>query len=418
MAARGRRSDFMRRVLMQGVSIALAGALAGGCAEEAALPIATVRDSAGIAIVENRWAPEEVSAGWGVAAEPRLDIGVMEGDEALQLFNVSGGVLLSDGRIAVVNGGTQEVRVFRPDGTPDTVFGGEGDGPGEFRNPSLVGSRGDTLVLYDLTLRRATLWHPSAGIVREFAVGGEGGGFPVPQGLFADGGIAFGGGMSFSSQTGFPSGRVRPSSSFLAVTPEGRPAATFGEYPGAEMFARVSDAGFTARSIPFARVTTSVAGDSMLWVGTQDAWEILGFVSTGALRRIVRVDRPSVPVTEALRDRYIAEALADAEDEAERRRLRQTFQEMPFGETVAPYGALRLDALGDLWVADGTVPGAAETGWSIFDPAGRMIGRVVLPANVRLLDIESDRILAVARDDLEIEHVRVLGLERPSAPAR
>lgn len=90
---------------------------------------------------------------------------------------VPGGRLLSDGRIAVVNGGTNEVRLFHPDGTPDTIFGGAGDGPGEFRGISLAGAVGDSLILYDTRLRRTTVWHPARGVVREFGVGGEGGGF-------------------------------------------------------------------------------------------------------------------------------------------------------------------------------------------------------------------------------------------------
>lgn len=397
-------------------ALCLLSVVAAACArDEPRAPIATVRDSAGVEIVENRWAPGEVAEGWAVEAAPLVEIGVLEGDEALQLFRVAGGALLADGRIALVNAGTREVRIFSPDGAPDTVFGGDGDGPGEFREPQLADARGDTLIVYDLTLRRATVWHPERGIVREFGVGGEGGGFPVPQGAFEDGSIVFGGGMSFSSQTGFPSGLIRQSSTFASVSPTGGDGAVFGEFPASEMFARVSGGGFSARSIPFGRITNAAVGDSTFYVGTQDAWEIRAYDTSGRLRRLVRVDRQALPVGADLRARFIDEALAQAEDEAERRRMRQTFDEIPFGDFVPPYGSLAVDALGHLWVSDAALPGEDVTGWSIFAPEGTLVGRLDLPAGARLLDIRADRLLARITDDLGVERVRLLRLHRPAA---
>jgi len=66
---------------------------------------------------------------------PGLVIGAVAGAPAQELFLVTGAVRLSDGGIAVANGGTHEVRVFDARGRHVRTIGGEGGGPGELRNP-------------------------------------------------------------------------------------------------------------------------------------------------------------------------------------------------------------------------------------------------------------------------------------------
>ena len=74
-----------------------------------------VRHSAGVSIVENT-APASELAVWTLVGQPELQLRAVEGDSAEQFFRVSGAVRLSDGRIAVANAGSQELRLFAPDG--------------------------------------------------------------------------------------------------------------------------------------------------------------------------------------------------------------------------------------------------------------------------------------------------------------
>lgn len=395
--------------LAQRLVFLLVVTLTSACAGDAP-PAAVERDSAGIRIVENAWhAPVE---GWALGPA-RATIGGADPTE--ELFQVNGGTVLPDGRIVVVNSGSQEIRIYDGEGRPLERLGGNGDGPGEFRQPALAGVRGDTLIVYDMNLRRVTLLHPDAGVLGDYSVGGEGGGFPVPQGMFADGAIAFGGGMSFSSREGFPQGLIRSPSAFRAVpAPGGGDAVEYGEFPGAEMWAQVSDRGFTARTLPYGRVTVSAVGDSLFWIGTADAWELVGYGRDGRPRRIVRVAAPARPVTPDLVGRYVDNALESATDENQRRALRTAFAEMPGVEFVPPYGQLKIDALGCLWVADGQVPGEPVR-WTVLDPAGRLIGRLEMPAGTRPLEIGRDYVLLRATDALGVEEVRLHGLTRPDA---
>ena len=77
----------------------------------------------------DRWPTGE---GWRVAAEPTVDIGVLDGAPEYQLFRVRAALTLSDGRIVVSNSGTQQLRLYDPQGRYLVTAGGPGEGPGEF----------------------------------------------------------------------------------------------------------------------------------------------------------------------------------------------------------------------------------------------------------------------------------------------
>ena len=71
-----------------------------------------VRDSAGVTIVENARPTTGSRLGWRVGEAPAVSIGTLEGDEVYQLYAVEDAARLSDGRIAIANGGTGEIRFF------------------------------------------------------------------------------------------------------------------------------------------------------------------------------------------------------------------------------------------------------------------------------------------------------------------
>ncbi len=116
--------------------------LLSACASEDAGPPITVteRDSAGIAIVENRIDTAGVRTGWAIDSTPTLAIGGLDAPETEQLFCVSGGRRLADGRIVVADGGAAQIRVYGADGTLVVTHGRKGEGPGEFQTPKLAGS--------------------------------------------------------------------------------------------------------------------------------------------------------------------------------------------------------------------------------------------------------------------------------------
>src|SRR5690606_18561286 len=133
----------------------------------------TVRDSAGITIVENPvvglWRPGEA---WSVVEE--LRIGVAEGDPEYQFGNITGIDADSDGRIYVLDQQAQQVRIFDAQGTLLRTVGRGGSGPGEFSPAAgpLFVVRGDTVLVADVMLQRMN---------RFLAGGDEAGSFPLPM---------------------------------------------------------------------------------------------------------------------------------------------------------------------------------------------------------------------------------------------
>lgn len=68
-----------------------------------------------------------------------LEIGEVEGEDAYLFSRIASVAADPAGRILVVDRGVSEVRVFDADGGFLFLFGGEGDGPEEFRGPCCLG---------------------------------------------------------------------------------------------------------------------------------------------------------------------------------------------------------------------------------------------------------------------------------------
>ena len=101
----------------------------------------------------------EVPQVWRLSDTPELEIGVREGDAAYQLDRASGSTRLDDGRIVVLDGGSAQLRFFDAGGSFLYAVGSEGEGPGEFRNPTRVRrTLGDSLQVWDAILARLSFF--------------------------------------------------------------------------------------------------------------------------------------------------------------------------------------------------------------------------------------------------------------------
>jgi hypothetical protein len=375
------------------------------------LPVVMERDSAGVAIVEN--GDPAGAPMWSVAPEPTLAVGGMDAPEEDQLYLVSGASRLPDGRMVVTNAGSREGRVVAPDGSLVATHGREGDGPGEFRTLELEGVLpGDTLLVWDQTLQRMSLVHPDDGVARTYPVEWTGDGFPMARGALADGSLAVGGGMSFSSEEGFPTGVIRPVSTFGWVRPDGEEV-HLADLPAAEMYARASEQGFMARGLPFGRFSTAAAARDGVWLGDNEGFEVRFFSSDGLLARIVRAAAPPRPVTEADVEAHIQQELdREGEDENRQRELRSLIREMPVPEVMPPYQGLLVDTGGGLWVELYTPPGADGGLWAVFDTRGHLQAQVRTPPRTRILEAGPDYILGRTRDEFDVESLTLWTLVR------
>jgi hypothetical protein len=338
----------------------------------------------------------------------------MEGEDAYQLFRVSGAFRLSDGRVAVVNHDAPDLRIFAPDGTHLRTFGRKGEGPGEFTNPELAGVlSGDTLVVADARLRRINLFHPETGFIRSATAEPEILGYLLTVGMFSTGSIVIWRGI-FGE--GAPDGYARRPVQYRSVSLDGALETDFGEFPGNEtvLATRQTDQGFLASigTVPFGREPkVSVRGDR-LYFGSQDSYEIRVYDPAGELVRLVRVERDPVEVLPEHLDALVEARLAGADDGDRARAIRQNLSEMPVPEVHPAHGDLHADPLGYFFVEDYRLPGDDVPVLSVFDPEGRMVGSLTLPRGLQVLEIGPDYVLGLYRDELDVEFLRLYGLSR------
>lgn len=391
--------------------LALAPFLAAGCgAGDRAGAAPVVRDSAGITIVENaapQWSEAEA---WRVASEPEVEIGVLEGDEAYQLYRVAGATRLSDGRIVVANGGTNELRFYDADGRHLRTVGGEGGGPGEFRMMStLLRASGDSLIVADLFAGRLSLFDAEGGFVKTWAGMGM---MRTARARLADGTFLGQAPLRFD---GSPDGPVRMPLTIIRFDTAGTVLDTVVTLPGTERDFRMisNDDGRIAlrsRIVPFARASYFAVADGRIYAGANDAYQIEVHTPGSGLTRLIRRMRPNRPVTDDVIDRFRQVRLAAADDDDARRAIEQQLADAKFPETMPAFSDLAVDAAGNLWVEDYSMDD--DNRWDVFDPDGVWLGTVPLPPGLEPYEIGEDYVLGGVRDEFDVERVRLYRIDK------
>jgi sugar lactone lactonase YvrE len=79
--------------------------------------------------------------------------------------------------------------------------------------------------------------------------------------------------------------------------------------------------------------------------------------------------------------------------------------------TMPAYGSFLIDAEGNLWVEEYRIRGE-QPSWAVFNPDGRFLGTVDVPADGEIFEIGSDYVLGVWLDEADVEQVKSYGLEK------
>lgn len=408
--------------------VALATACSGDNTASGSASRTIVRDSAGVEIVENA-IPEASPVVIAAADEPLLSIGTVEGDEASQLHRVQDGVRLPDGRLAILNAGTYEVRIYGPDGTLDTRFGRQGEGPGEFGFPAqLTLLPPDTLAVFDLRSWEVLLFRDDGTFL-----GNEPGRSAyqdlVPEDLLAEGGFAvphsglFLKAYRFGAQP--PVGeRFVPEMHLIFV---GRDSTTRELYQpgGFEQVMLKPEAGRpTSAQVRFGTSGVTALGGRPLrvWTGRNDRYELWQFDGHGELLRIVRADRQPLAVTEAdieRSTRQMRQSLSDAAiPENQKKMMLDLALQAPSADSLPVFNRVFVTVGGGAWVNRVQRPPEKRDDWipqyDVFDPDGRWVGLAHPPKGVQPLEIGTHYFLGLRRDDLGVEHVELYDLGPPS----
>ena len=386
---------------------------------------ASVRDSAGVEIVENS-IPGDAGAAIVTADTPSLVIGAVEGDESQQLHRVHDALRLPDERIAVLNAGSHEVRIYGADGSLDVAFGRQGDGPSEFAGfpYQLELLPPDTLVIWDIRTWE-TSWFLADGTFLRKEPGRTEYEAHVPEGRRAEGGYAVPGkGLllrihDFGAQR--PEGEVYvPSMELTFFAGEGE-LRNLGDFGGSEQVASHAPGRPTSAMIPFATsgITAFGGRPARVWAGRNDRYELRQFTGDGRLERIVRADRTARAVTSEQVDRWIAgmrDAMIDGGAPPDIIEWQvEALEGAPAREFMPVFDGVHVTVDGGAWVrrsagADAWVRGRPVR-YDVFGPDGRWRGLAEMTRPVSPIEIGDDYLLGVRRNDLSVEFVELYELE-------
>jgi len=409
---------------------AAAGCAGGGSGTGSA---AVVRDSAGVTIVENSGEVWSAESAWKLDEAPMVDIGGSEEDPLYDLGQVGGAARLSDGRIVIANGATQEVRFYDAGGTHLMSKGRNGSGPGEYQSlAGLFRPVGDSSLVYDAINRRLTLLDPGGEVVRSFYLGGETGfqmpsegrvALAFPTGRFGDGSIL---GMVLAIQLNSErTGAFRDSVEFLRYDAVGGARDTVSRLPGVEMEMMTLSLGTQTfpqpTGVPLGKNTVTTAGDQRFYACSNDSYEIDVRTTEGALVRRIRVGRAPVPITEADKTAHRKEqleALADlpqmaAVPEPLKEQFRTRIDKATYPETFPFLESMQVDEAGNLWAHEVQRPGLTRRVYAVFDTSGVLLGRVTMPEKFQPTFIGLDEIIGIWEDEDDLQHVQAYALIKP-----
>jgi hypothetical protein len=336
---------------------------------------------------------------------------LLELDGPGQPFEFSGvpdGTVLPDGKVIVLDAASHEVRVFDNDGSFLRAIGREGEGPGEFsRLTSVARVRGDSILVFDFWLRRATVLDADGNLGRVFTVAPglqlKDVHAPGSQGLIA---------VAWSLEDFFSvEGSYRGQYLILRVGFDGAIRDTIGVVTGWSGYKVNREDGSYSDYAPLFPVDGHVAANSdVIITGDAERMEFVRYTSSGRISAVIRapvLDRP-LTAEEIQSER---EAMAPAEAPQS---YRSIVQRLPAPEVRPAYRDLKVDPEGFAWVAPymSRVGGDESRSWYVFDPEGTWLGTVTLPPRFNVLEIGRDYILGTKRDELNVERIQLLRLNR------
>lgn len=406
------------RDLVPALALLLSAAVAG-CADSGSAGDwgGTVRDSAGVAVVDN-----EARGAWDGGEAWRFRRVVEVGgasEDSVPFGNVADVAVDSRDRIYVLDRSVPAVLVFDASGRHLRTLGSAGRGPGELGAAvaAVLTAPGDTLLVPDPSNGRIQRFGPDGATLASVPLALEGR-VPVHWRVTPDGRP-----LVQLRSTGPDAGRAGGPEDLVRV-------AAAGEEESAAVLRLPPGEGYQVRPGRAPRIRLfapeplwDVLGDDRFVHATNDAYR-LEIVRGGETVRIIRKE-------------HTASRVGPAEKEAAREMMRGLFEEngVPPGVveqfmesvTVAdrypafstlmagPRGTILVQRVREIApdTGGGDAPldprdlGAPE--WDVFDPEGRFLGTVSLPERFTPMTWRGDRVFGVQRGALDVPSV--VGLE-------
>jgi len=350
------------------------------------------------------WTPGEVVAEWG---------------DRIELFGVRSVAPLSDGRLAIADGGNHRVLVVSRNGAVLSSMGRRGAGPGEFQHLLHLQALGDTLVTFDSGLGRVSVWLADGTFLDSHS---------LPQ--YRGQPLVFRGAVSATEYLASArvldsagAGLIPRTAELVVVDGPGRTTTNLSATPWSYEYLFVSEggAGATSYEVPF-------LGHAHAWVAAGQVFVVgrdSGIVtridprSPGWPGATVAIPGEPPPFDRSIVQLHRDSLLSEMSPTARQRfpfavdRVREVFGES-FPE--AEFRAFVVDAGGHdnlAWLRMAHDPGAEVSTWYILDGSEPgMLARMTLPAEWDLLALDGEVVHLLKRDAFGIEYVVTQRIER------
>ncbi len=347
-----------------------------------------------------------------LSIEPVLSVGRLDGPDEFLFGDINGGARLADGSVVLSDRQRFRVQRFSAEGELLWSRGREGEGPGEFEYVRIpegcVGE--ESIIVYDIWSTRVYVYDREGNLVDEYRFLYNG--LPLRDFVCAPNGrFAFTGNSVRMGEEGVEPGELfRTLLSLGSAEMDDTSGTTLREQiPGPERtYLGPGDA--MPGSIWTHDIALAATNDGV-WLGTSDDYEVELIDWTGATIRRIRWEGPDLAVTQRNVDQYrdaLEASYRDDDDPDWRARFERRWdREREIVPDVFPaFHRLMVGDDGVLWVHDYIRPGERSE-WLAFDPEGRWLRTLLLPARTYLLDIGSDWALVRTWDELGVQRVEV-----------
>ncbi|MEX2529439.1 MAG: 6-bladed beta-propeller [Gemmatimonadota bacterium] len=361
-----------------------------------------------------------------MTSDPELAIGGIECPESCEFQRVEMAARLPDGGIVVFDRGRREARFFDEEGRHLRSMGGQGAGPGEFRQFDEVVIAPERLAVHDRGNGRITVLSLDGELERIHDVRDHPAfsGTAELVGLLGEDGavVAQRRHLQTPGTPGYT--YVRDTVVVLEAALGGGRVDTLEVVPGNEGL-RWSVAGptggtFTTVPLPFAHTVDFASAQGRLVIARSDANGVHVIDIRGETRTILR-DPDSSP-RELASDRrrsHIAERVAQAEARGEedlatvRRDAEEQLDMIPSGHVVPVRDRVMTDSEGGVWMREYEPPGSAiARRWIVFSPQGEARATVEVPEGFQIMHIGPEEVTGVVRDSLGVETVEIRRLDK------
>ena len=380
-------------------------------------PASTTVDSAGIRITTINTPPSALDE-WTLAPTSDLTLTGAETGDSAAFAHIGSVRWLNDGRIVVVDAAANRLLLFDASGKLVRTLGRRGEGPGEFRNVgSLTVMSGDTLLTFDGSLRRLTVWHPDVGYVRSVRVGGTSlESWPVDAWLWQGSKIVVLQ-LSVTARDSIPPGagvRRWPMRARLTLQDtSGNALASSPQFDG--MYTGIYEGGDTR--LPFSNQPFAAVARDRAYFGSGASFALSylngDFVRAGEIRWPAQHEDLTQTEVDGVKAEAMALAAGRLPPDELAKRFAMNFDSQILPKERPPIGRVFVDDEDQPWVErfEATRLGSrlqrAGDRWTVLSPDGDPVARLKIPGGTRLEDVRGTRALLVVRDSLDVQTIAV-----------